>query len=76
MWSEESYREVFERVEQQAEGQLGFVQQGLCLRDAGESAAKHTAQGTARGEGQKHTSFCSEIDLDRLQVYNLMNISW
>lgn len=51
-----AYREIFERVKQQAQGQLGFVQQGLCLRDAGESAAEHPAQGMARGEGQKYTS--------------------
>lgn len=29
------YREVFEGVEQQAQGHLGFVEQRLGLRDAG-----------------------------------------
>lgn len=67
-----AYRKIFERVKQQTQGQLGFVQQGLCLRDAGESAAEDPAQGMARGEGQKSTSvwilkqtllICSDIEI-------------
>lgn len=41
-----TYGEVFEGVQQEAEGKLGFVQQRLSLRDAGQSAAEDPADET------------------------------
>ena len=49
---DQSYREVFERVEEQTQGQLGFVQQALGLRDAGQSATENSVErrGGRRGK--------------------------
>lgn len=50
-----TYREVFERVQQEAEGKLSFVQQRLRLRDAGQSRAEDPADEThAVSDGTTH----------------------
>ena len=48
---DQSYREVFERVEEQTQGQLGFVQQALRLRDAGQGASENSVKRRGGGEG-------------------------
>lgn len=60
-----TYGEVFERVQQEAEGKLSFVQQRLSLRDAGQSAAEDPADETqAVRDGTTHLQETGEKDTD------------